>query len=107
MIVGTIASATRPPDPASTPYPDAVICLHLKAVETLQGAGVPAEILVYAMGMRQRRWTPLAGLGTGDQLQVRVVGWSQVEKEYGGLYRDELDGLWDLPVYWGQPVPQP
>jgi alginate O-acetyltransferase complex protein AlgJ len=101
-IHATITQITRPPDPGSVPYKDAVIALHLTDVTA--PAEAPTELVVFAYGMRDRHWTALAKLDVGDAVVVDLVPWEDVEAELGGLNRIELDDpdftLIDLPLYW-------
>jgi hypothetical protein len=67
---------------------------------------VKDELLVYAMGMRDNRWLPVASVPAGASVQCRLRDWTQVERRYGSLNRAELDNLelLSLPTFWAEEV---
>ncbi len=105
---GRIAALTRPPNPASVPYVDALVSLHLTELHAEAGAdgALPSEALVYTFGMRARAWQPVARLAVGERVTVTLKPWSAVLDAYGSYNRvdfDDLD-LLVLPGYWGEMI---
>lgn len=108
IIEGIIAQAGHLPDPASLPYREALLPLHLKSVNLISKSPmVPSEVVVYVWGMRDRRLTPQGAWKPGQTVRLKLTPWVQVEKQYGRFARAELDDpdltLIDLPTYWGEP----
>lgn len=105
VVRGTIEAAAGVPRPGSVPYRDAVMAVHLTAVEAVAGES-PAEIVVYLLGMQDSRWTPAARYKPGDQVTLRLQPWESARSKYGSLTRIELDDrdfkLIDLPLFWGE-----
>jgi alginate O-acetyltransferase complex protein AlgJ len=105
-IKGTVVQMTHAPDPASVPYKDAVIALHLRNVSGLTDG---TELMVFGMGMSDRVRTTLDAINVGDVVHLNLQPWALVESMYGGLNRIELDdpdfSLIALPLYWGAPAP--
>lgn len=105
-VTGRVAERSRLPAPATSPYPDGVVCLRLENVRTLDGPPVATEIIVFAMGMRGRKVTEVARLAVGEPVRLQLTDWSVVESVYGGLYRAELDEFHPgLRTYWGDLSP--
>ncbi|HVS03004.1 MAG TPA: hypothetical protein VMT16_09560 [Thermoanaerobaculia bacterium] len=90
---GTVRALGPMPDPRETPYRDAIVGIHLTAVEPAAGeAGVLSrEVLLYAWAMRDRTHTPAAELRPGDRIQVRYVPWAEVAPELESYQRLEVD----------------
>lgn len=107
VIDGLIVQAGHLPDPASLPYREALIPLHLREVQSIGGGQAPAEIVVYVWGLQDRRLTAMAGWKAGQRVQLKLVPWSSAEREFGRFARAELDDpdfrLIDLPTYWATP----
>ena len=105
-IEGTVIQLTHAPDPASVPYKDAVIALHLGSVS---GLGDTTEIMIFGLGMSDRERTALDAVDVGDVVHLSVQPWSAVESTHGGLNRIELDdpdfSLIELPLLWGVTSP--
>ena len=105
---GRIAARSEVPRPGSVPYRDAVFALHLVDVVAL-GEGAPAapeEIVVYAFGMRDARWTAAADWKPGDLVTLAVDDWEDaaVQQRYASYNRTELDDLelLLLPSFWAE-----
>jgi alginate O-acetyltransferase complex protein AlgJ len=102
----TLAARAEAPRPGSVPYRDALIALHLRDVETREGEPLPAELLVYAFGMRDDRWTEAARLAAGTPVELRVLPLESeaVQERVGSLNRVELDDLelLALPAFFGE-----
>jgi alginate O-acetyltransferase complex protein AlgJ len=105
-VEGRVAAIARLPQPGSVPYKDCLIALHLTGLRGAAARAVPAEALVYAFGMRENRWLPVASLKAGDAVRCRLIDWAQVERRYGAFNRAELDdlGLLALPTLWAEAV---
>ena len=92
---------THAPDPASVPYKDAVIGVHLVDA---RGIADEREIVVLGLGLHDRQTTPLDRMASGQEVSLTLIPWSSVADRYGGLNRIELDDpdfmLIDLPLYW-------
>ncbi len=104
---GVIVQAGQLPNPASLPYREALIPLHLQSVRSVGNEKIPAEIVVYVWGMQDRKLTTMAGWKTGQHVRLKLVPWSKAERQFGRFARAELEDpdfrLIDLPTYWGQP----
>jgi hypothetical protein len=100
-VTGRIADMTHAPDPASVPYKDAVIGVHLVDV---RGIADEREIVVLGLGLQDRQKTPLDRMALDQEVSLTLIPWSSVADRYGGLNRIELDDpdfmLIDLPLYW-------
>lgn len=101
-IRGRLRAVAALPAPGTTPYREALVALHLEAVETLAGPAVEKEILVYTWGLRDGRPTAAATLTPGERLTLTVVPWRRVEDDLGGLQRLELTdaATFTLDAYW-------
>ncbi|MDY7094749.1 MAG: hypothetical protein SX243_17390 [Acidobacteriota bacterium] len=98
---GTIEAMASVPNPASTPYRDALVALRLGDLAS-PGGELPESILVYTWGMRDRRLTTAAGWNPGQELELQIVPWARVAPELETLQRLELDdaGALLLDAYW-------
>ena len=101
-IRAVIAERTDAPAPGSVPYPDCLVSLHLKNVESPEGANLPDEILVYTWGLRDGELVNQS-LEPGQAVRLSVAPWSLFEDEYGSLNRKELfsEAAFLLDQYWG------
>lgn len=79
---GEVRQVAPVPDPATTPYRDALVAILL---ETPEG-----DRLVYAWGMRDRELTRAARRSPGEQVELDLVPWSQVAAELDAVQRLEL-----------------
>jgi alginate O-acetyltransferase complex protein AlgJ len=108
VVRGSIAARSEAPRPGSVPYRDALVALHLRNVERTTGAAVPAEIVVFVLGMRDDVWTDAARLATGARVELRLEPWDDdaVQRRVGSLNRVELEDLdlLALPTFFGEPV---
>ena len=106
---GKIKAISRPPKPRSVTYKDAVIAVHLVDVEAIEGTLGQKEILVFAWGMRDNKWTAAADLRVGQALQLSVRPWDEVAEQYGSYNRIELEGeeIFELEPYWAEVVAEP
>jgi hypothetical protein len=103
---GTIEASAGVPRPGSVPYRDAVMAVHLAAIEAVDGEAPAKEIVVYLLGMQDNRWTPAARYQPGEQVTLTLQPWESARSKYGSLTRIELDDpdfkLIDLPLFWGE-----
>lgn len=102
---GVIAAMGELPDPASAPYADFLVALHL--VE-LEGAGVEPgrEALAFVCAMRGRRLLGGARLEVGDAVHLELRPWSDVSAELGTITRGEIFDprlLLETPC-WGEEI---
>lgn len=108
-IAAVVAQAGHLPDPATLPYREALVPLHLRQVRTTGTIRLPEEIVVYVWGLRDRKRTPAADLQVGQPVHFNLIPWSQAERDFGRFARAELDDpdfrLIDLPTYWATLVP--
>lgn len=106
LVRGRVAAVGRLPRPGSVPYKDCLLALHLTAVQGLPPGGDDGGLLVYAMGMKDNQWQPVASLKPGGEVQFRLRDWSDVEARFGTFNRSELDdlNLLALPAYWADEV---
>lgn len=102
---GLIVQAGHLPNPASLPYREALIPLHLQSVRSAGIEKIPTEIVVYVWGLQDRRVTPMAAWKAGQQVRLKLTPWTTAERQYGRFARAELEDpdfrLIDLPTYWG------
>ena len=109
IIQGVITQAGQLPNPASLPYREALLPLHLKSVKAEGQTAMPADVVVYVWGMQNRRLTSAAEWKAGQRVRLKLIPWSEAEREFGRFARAELDDpdltLIDLPTYWGEPAP--
>lgn len=107
-IRGVLAARSEPPRPGSVPYREALIALHLTQVAGEAGAALPAEILVYTLGLHDDAWTEAARLAVGDRVAFRVEPFESeaARARAGSLNRVELDDLdlLGLPAFLGEPI---
>jgi alginate O-acetyltransferase complex protein AlgJ len=106
IVQGRVSAIARLPQPGSVPYKDCLLAIHLTQVRCASPGAVKDELLVYAMGMRDNRWLPVASVPAGASVQCRLRDWTQVERRYGSLNRAELDNLelLSLPTFWAEEV---
>lgn len=106
VVRGTVEASAGVPRPGSVPYRDAVMAVHLSAVEAIDGEAPAKEIVVYLLGMQDNRWTPAARYQPGEQVTLTLQPWEIARSKYGSLTRIELDDpdfkLIDLPLFWGE-----
>ncbi|MFN7940390.1 MAG: hypothetical protein U0X73_02230 [Thermoanaerobaculia bacterium] len=89
------------PDPARSPYADALLALEVE----LPPAAGGGRALLYGWAYRDRRLAPAAATRAGATQLWRLRPWGEVEGDLGATQRLELEGAeWrSLPVYWGEP----
>ena len=106
-IHGVLKDKSNPPQPGSVPYPDCLIALHVADIQAESGTAPMDEALVFIWGMRDNRWTEATSLSLGQQVNLSLRAWNDVEQEYGSYQRRELDSeeSWFLDVYWGETLP--
>ncbi len=92
------------PKPGSVPYKDATTSLHLTKARALSGTLPKDDIVVILWGMRNNRLTEAASLRKGQTITVALTPWEEVEEEYGGYNRAELEdpNVLALDTYWGE-----
>ena len=97
-----VVAATRPPRPGSVPYRDCLVALQLQKDASGADGGVPEDFVIYAWGMRDNQWTPVAEIDEGDVVELQVVPWMEVASEYGSFNRRELESAdaFLLETYW-------
>lgn len=103
---GVIVQVGHLPNPASLPYREALIPLHLQSVRSIGVEQIPTEIVVYVWGLQDRILTTMAGWKAGQQVRLKLTPWSTAERRFGRFARAELEDpdllLIDLPTYWGE-----
>jgi alginate O-acetyltransferase complex protein AlgJ len=81
------------PRPGHVPYRDHVVMVHL--TDLVRDGESPdnghTEAVAFVLSMRDGVLTPAAHVRPGDRVRVRLRPWTDVEDEYGGLNRSELD----------------
>jgi hypothetical protein len=104
QVQGKIKAITRPPRPRTVPYDSAIIALHLVDVKAVRGKLPKTEILVFAWGMRNNKWTRAASYRVGQTITLSLQPWEKVERKYGGYNRIDLEGdaVFSLDPYWGE-----
>ncbi|MCI5150803.1 MAG: hypothetical protein D3916_15715, partial [Candidatus Electrothrix sp. MAN1_4] len=99
-----VAAISSSPLPGSVPYKDNIITLHLTDVRDIQSKKKYGQALVYAWGMRDNVLTRMAGIRTNTHIEIRLIDWSKVERQYSSYRRSTLDDEMlelELPV-WGE-----
>lgn len=93
-VQGEVREVAPVPDPATTPYRDALVAILLSTPE--------GDRLVYAWGMRDRELTRAARLSPGEQVDLRLVPWAEVAAELDAVQRLELSdpALFSLEPWW-------
>jgi alginate O-acetyltransferase complex protein AlgJ len=106
VVQGRVSAIARLPQPGSVPYKDCLIAIHLTQVRAGSAGAIKEELLVYALGMRDKRWLPVALVPVGTEVRCRLRDWAKVEGKYGSYNRAELDNidLLSLPTYWAEDV---
>ncbi len=102
-----VASISRSPVPGSVPYKDNIVSLHLEDIRDLKSGEPYGQALVYGWGMRGNNLMPLARLRPGEQIEIKLVDWDLVQREYSSYRRSTLDDEMlelELPV-WGEMLP--
>ena len=103
-VTGTLVARGPLPRPGTVPYPDALVALHLTAVEGADGAD---ELVVYVWGMRDHAWTDAARWPVGERLTLDVQPWDddEIQRRLATTSRGELEDLdlLVLPTYFGEP----
>lgn len=101
---GQIAAIATLPPPGSTPYRDALIAVHLRGVEALEGELETGGdgILLYVWGLRDGERTAAASWRSGQSVELELVAWDAVAGELEAYQRLELDDweLFLLPTFW-------
>jgi len=106
VVRGRVSAIARLPQPGSVPYKDCLIAIHLTQVHGSSPGAIKEEFLVYALGMRDRRWLPISLLTVGAEVRCRLRDWKEVESRYGTYNRAELDDveLLSLPTIWAEEI---
>jgi alginate O-acetyltransferase complex protein AlgJ len=106
VVQGRVNAVARLPQPGSVPYKDCLLAIHVTQVRGPAPGALKQEVLLYALGMRDNRWLPIASVPAGASVQCRLRDWAQVEKQYGSYNRAELDDLefLSLPTFWAEAV---
>ena len=104
LVRGTVKSITTPPRPGTVPYKDFIIAIRLSDVQTLKGAPIHGDIVVFEWGMKDNRLTRAASFQIGQTLTLPLKTWDSVEALYDGYNRKELDDsdALTLDTYWGE-----
>lgn len=99
---GQIAAVATLPPSGSTPYRDALIAVHLRSLEALEGKVEGDEILLYVWALRAGERTAAASWRPGQRVEVDLVTWNAVAPELEAYQRLELDDteLFLLATYW-------
>lgn len=87
----TVEAISRSPRPGSVPYRDNVLTLHLVDIKGRDVEVEADQALVYALGMKDNVLTGMANLRPGDELNMTLSAWDEVEGEYGSFRRSPLD----------------
>lgn len=106
-VQGILAAISRSPLPGSVPYKDNIITLHLTDIRDLNTGEQYGQALVYGWGMRDNTLTALAGFRVGEQVELELVDWEDVQNQYSSYRRSTLDDEMielEIPL-WGEPLP--
>jgi alginate O-acetyltransferase complex protein AlgJ len=106
LVQARVSAIARLPQPGSVPYKDCLLAIHLTQVRAAPPGLIKEELLVYAMGMRDKKRLPVSSVQVGAQVRCRLRDWAKVEREYGSYNRAELDALelLSLPTFWADEV---
>lgn len=101
-IEGQVQAVAPVPDPATTPYTQALVAIHLTDVSGAEAD----ELLVYAWGMKDRERMPAARLAPEEVVELEIVPWRTVSDELGSVQRLELGDpeLWKLEPWWVEEI---
>lgn len=104
IVEGRVHQSTAVPKPGTVPYRDYLAGIHLKDVRTAKGTLEHQEILVFAWGMQDNRWTSIATAKPGQTLRLWLTPWEEVEDKYGGYNRGEPadEAIFSLRVFFGE-----
>jgi alginate O-acetyltransferase complex protein AlgJ len=97
----TVEAVASVPRPATAPYKDHIMSIHLSDLRIAGRAGEPLEALVYTWSMRDNVWTPAARLRPGDRVSLRLRAWSEVAPQLEQINRSEID---DAAIQLEEPV---
>ena len=103
-VSGIVAAISRSPMPGSVPYKDNIVTLHLVDVRNAVTGEEYGQTLVYGWGMRENMLTVLARARLGEQIDIKLVDWDEVQGQYSSYRRSTLDDEMlelELPV-WGE-----
>jgi alginate O-acetyltransferase complex protein AlgJ len=106
VVQGRVSAIARLPQPGSVPYKDCLIAIHLTQVRGASPGVTNKDLLIYALGMSDKRWLPVSSVPVGAEVLCRLRDWAKVERKYGSYNRAELDDveLLSLPTYWAEEV---
>lgn len=106
VVQGRVSAIARLPQPGSVPYKDCLIAIRLTQVRGTSPGVIKEDLLVYALGMSDKRWLPIASVPVGAEVRCRLRDWAKVERKYGSYNRAELDDidLLSLPTFWAEEV---
>ncbi|MHB1462863.1 MAG: alginate O-acetyltransferase AlgX-related protein [Armatimonadota bacterium] len=102
-VQAVVKAISAVPKPGSVPYKDCLIALELSDIKALSGNLKAKTIVVFAYGMKDNRLVSAGEIKAGARVTLELQPWSQVEAQYGGLNRVELDDpdAIMLDTYWG------
>jgi len=102
---GVVSAASPAPKPGTVPYKDHIIMVHLAELESADDPGADGrEAVVFAWSMRDNVQTPAAGWRPGDTRTLRIRPWADLDGQYEGINRSELeaDELLLAEPAWGE-----
>jgi len=91
VVTGIVEAVSHAPRPGSVPYRDHIIAVHLRDVQTTDGAIEGDQALVYMWSMRDNIWTDAARLRERQRITVRLTSWYDVADRYETINRAELE----------------
>ena len=90
-ITAKVLKVSVVPVPGVAPYKDHVMSL---LIGSIKGAGqdrTGLKALVYLLSMKDQMLTPAAAIRPGQTIKLRLKNWNNVETQYGGFNRSELE----------------
>jgi alginate O-acetyltransferase complex protein AlgJ len=88
---GLIENVSLVPRPATAPYKDHIMAVHISDLNVPGRTGEPLQAMVYLWSMRDNVWTSAARLRPGDRVHLRLRGWADVASQYEQVNRSEID----------------
>ncbi|MFT5697426.1 MAG: hypothetical protein ACI8ZB_000274 [Desulforhopalus sp.] len=88
---GIVAAVSKSPRPGSVPYRDNLLTVHLVDLKGKKDGLTGDQALIYVFGMKDNELTDFAGLRPGDQIDITLSAWEDVEGDYGSYRRSPLD----------------
>ena len=98
-LVGEVVKKSELPDPATAAYPDCLTFLKFKIVK---GEFETSEALVAMWGFKAYKLSEPGSFDVGDKVKLKLVPFSQVEKDLSEIMRVDDTEDYDSKIYWAK-----